>query len=392
MDVSQTLTRSRIQWNLSFPVLMKEMRSRMRGIRAPILLFITTGLTILVGLLIVGMQWGPYADGPYGAYGNMADIGKSLFIGLVILEGILCSLIAPALTAGAVSIEREQQTLELLLLTRLSCANIILGKLLSSLGFLVVVLLCSLPVWAISFLLGGIDLSQFFWSLAIIFASVTLFGAIALYCSTRFAKTATAVAVSYSICFLWLVIVPIFLELFMGIIGYGSSSYTDLDASNWKDIPFVVFALGSSAVLSLIPTATLSILLGLAFRRTLSRAANLVLWAGVTAFGLVALVSYPETVSHMIQSYDGQLLLLGNPVVAIIGIIEPEFFTNNRIFAYFLEQYFVPLTAGITLFFALLAVAQSVQEMKRLRNGPPDLKVKQRPRKARAAAQPTPVA
>ena len=392
MDVSQTPARSRIQWNLSFPVLMKEMRSRMRGIRAPILLFITTGLTILVGLLIVGMQWGSYADGPYGTYGNMADIGKSLFIGLVILEGILCSLIAPALTAGAVSIEREQQTLELLLLTRLSCTNIILGKLLSSLGFLVVVLLCSLPVWAISFLLGGVDLSQFFWSLAMIFVSVTLFGAIALYCSTRFAKTATAVAVAYCFCILWLAIVPIFFALFMGIYGYGSSSFTDLAASNWKDVPFVVFAFGSSAVLALIPTAVLSILIGLVFRHALSRAANVVLWAGITAIGMVALVSYPATVGDLVQSSDGLLLMLGNPVVAVAAIIEPSGF-SRQISSPFFEKHFVALTAGITLFFALLVVVQSVQEMKRLRNGPPDLKVKQRPRKVRAASlPPAPVA
>jgi len=382
----------RLQWNLSFPVLMKEMRSRMRGIRAPILLFITTGLTVLVGLLIIGMQWSSFSDGSGNNYNNMAEIGKSLFIGLVILEGILCSLIAPALTAGAISIEREQQTLELLLLTRLSCTNIILGKLLSSLGFLLVVLLCSLPVWAISFLLGGTDPGQLFWSLAMIFVSVTFFGAIALYCSTRFAKTATAVAVAYCFCILWLAVIPMFLGLFASIYGY-NGSYTDLAASNWRDIPFVVFASGSCAVLALIPTTILSILIGLVFRHSLSRIANILLWAGIAVISLVALVSYPSTIGDMVQSSNVLVLMLGNPVVAIAGIVAPDIFTNGPSTSTFLQHSFVPITAGITLFCALLVVAQSVQELKRLRNGPPDLKAKLRRRKAQpAATPPAPVA
>ncbi|MHB9107530.1 MAG: ABC transporter permease [Armatimonadota bacterium] len=387
MDVSRNPAHNRLQWSLSFPVLMKEMRSRMRGIRAPILLFITTGLTVLVGLLIIGTQWSSFAGESYGGYNNMADIGKSLFIGLVILEGILCSLIAPALTAGAISIEREQQTLELLLLTRLSCTNIVLGKLLSSLGFLVVMLLCSLPVWAISFLLGGVDPGQLFWSLALIFVSVTLFGAIALYCSTRFAKTATAVAVAYCFCVLWLSVIPMFLGLFMSIYGY-NSTYTDLAMSNWQDIPFVVFAGGSSAVLALIPATILSILIGLVFRHSLSRASNMVLWAGITVISLVALVSYPETIGSWIQSSNGLLVMIGNPVVATAAVIEPSIFSGSSTAS--LERYFIPITAGITLLCALLVVAQSVQELKRLRNGPPDSRAKRRPRKQ--PVPPAPVA
>lgn len=360
--------------SLSLPVLMKEMRSRMRGIRAPILLFITTGLTILVGLLIVGLNWNSYAGGPYGAYSNLAEIGKSLFIGLVILEGILCAVIAPALTAGAISIEREQQTLDLLLLTRLSCANIVLGKLLSSLGFLLVVLLCSLPVWAISFLLGGIDPGQMLWSLVLIFVSVTLFGSIALYCSTRFAKTATAVAVSYCLCVLWLAVIPLLILMFM-------TMFESVTTAGWRDIPFVIFAAGSCATLALIPTAVLSILIGLLFRHTLSRLSNITLWAGIAVIGLVAMVDYPKTIYDLVDT-QAEMLFLGNPLVAIIALIAPFGFASSGPYTAFLEQYFIPLTAAITFVCALLVIAQTVQELKRLRNGPPDSLAKRRPRKS----------
>jgi len=380
MDVSKHHVFNRKRPGLSLPVLMKEMRSRMRGIRAPILLFITTGLTILVGLLIVGMSWNSYADGPYDTYSNLAEIGKALFIGLVILEGILCAVIAPALTAGAISIEREQQTLDLLLLTRLSCSNIVLGKLFSSLGFLLVVLLCSLPVWAISFLLGGIDPGQMFWSLMLIFTTVALFGAIALYCSTRYAKTATSVAVAYCYCVLWLALIPICIALFATIFPDPSYSSTTIGQS-WHDIPFVTFAAGSCAVLALIPTTVLSILIGLIFRHSLSRLANIILWAGISGIGLVVMVEYATAISRLIYSGDVPLAFLGNPVAAIVVLLVPDISASGGSHSAFLTHYFIPLTAAIALACTLLVIAQTVQELKRLRNGPPDAKVKRRPRK-----------
>jgi len=371
MDVSQRPAFNRLRPSLALPVLMKEMRSRMRGMRAPILLFITTGLTILVGLLIIAPQWEFSAEAAPYARSSMGEVGRSLFIGLVIMEGLLCALIAPALTAGAISIEREQQTLDLLLLTRLSCANIVLGKLFSSLGFLVMLLLCSLPVWAISFLLGGIAPGQVFWSLTLIFVSVTLFGAIALYCSTRYVKTATAVAVAYCLCVLWVVVIPIFLWLFASI-------YDNDAAAKWHDIPFVVFSAGCCATLALIPTAILSILIGMVFRHTLSRFSNFILWAGIAIMGMVILVGNPGTVGGLLQS-GGEKLLLGNPILAMIAVIEPfNFFNYANPRLQFFERFFVPITVAITLFCAVLVIAQTIQELKRLRNGPPDIPSKRR--------------
>jgi len=378
MEICRRPVFNRKRPSLSLPVLMKEMRSRMRGIRAPILLFITTGLTILVGLLIVGLNWISYTSGPYDTYSNLAEIGKALFIGLVIMEGILCAVIAPALTAGAISIEREQQTLDLLLLTRLSCSNIVLGKLLSSLGFLLVVLLCSLPVWAISFLLGGIDPAQMFWSLILIFVTVTLFGAIALYCSTRYAKTATSVAVAYCYCVLWLAVIPLFLALSQVFFEPWSST---VPQHGWHDIPFVTFAAGSCAVLALIPTAVLSILIGLVFRHSLSRLANLILWAGIAGIGLAAMVEYSGAISGLMTSSDMVMFFLGNPVAAIVVLLVPELSASAGSHGVILAHKFIPLTAAIGLFCALLVIAQTVQELQRLRNGPPDAKVKRRRRR-----------
>ncbi len=65
----------RVCTHFSLPVLMKEMRVRMRGLRAPILLGITTALAIIVGLCIIIPGW----DTGINNSDNMAQVGESLF-------------------------------------------------------------------------------------------------------------------------------------------------------------------------------------------------------------------------------------------------------------------------------------------------------------------------
>ena len=197
---------------------------------------------------------------------SMTEVGKNLFRGITILEGILCALIAPALTSGAISIEREQQTLDLLLLTRLSNLNILFGKLLSALSFIAMVLICAMPVVAISFLLGGVA-PQLCWSAAIIFLTACLFSMIGLYCSTRYAKTSTAVAIAYCICLASLAILPLLL----------GASMTFLDATD--DKTFYIFLTGASALFAVYPMLILCALFIAILRRPLHWLVGLSCWA-----------------------------------------------------------------------------------------------------------------
>ena len=370
MELSTGQGRRRFGINLALPVLMKEMRSRMRGLRAPILLFITTGLTILVGMLIIAPQWsdaGGYSI-RHGSYDSMAMVGRSLFIGLIVLEAILCGLMAPALTAGSISIEKEQQTLDLLMLTRLSCRNIVLGKLFSSLGFLVLVLLTTLPVMAVAFLLGGVDPVQVCWALGIILATIALFGAIAIYCSARYPRTATAVAASYGLCILWLTVIPALGGLFFAV--FDSSVPVNKQGNG-----YLVFIAATSATLALIPTGVLSILLGTVIRRSLPRWANVTLWLLIAGAGLYLLKVYPLQL-HAFLSSSSPLpgffwILLGNPAVALGTII----FSNEMHYigagaGHAFTRYFIPGTIGITLAGAWLIVVQAIRELKRLRDNP----------------------
>jgi ABC-type transport system involved in multi-copper enzyme maturation permease subunit len=88
-------------------------------------------------------------------------IGNPLFTGVKKIVAALIIFVTPALTSGSIALEQEQRTFEFLLMTRLSEAGIIWGKLLAALSFPGILVLCSLPVTALAFLFGGVSLWQF---------------------------------------------------------------------------------------------------------------------------------------------------------------------------------------------------------------------------------------
>ena len=76
---------------------------------------------------------------------------------MIMVELALVMLAVPAATAGAICLDRSRGTLEHLLTTDLSDAEIVLGKLAARLMPALGLVACCLPVLALSTLLGGID-------------------------------------------------------------------------------------------------------------------------------------------------------------------------------------------------------------------------------------------
>jgi ABC-type transport system involved in multi-copper enzyme maturation permease subunit len=109
------------------PVILKELRGRMRGRQAFILLTVYLGLiAVLIGFIYLTT-----ATGSSGRWNpsQRQDVGKAVFGAVVLLELLLVSFIGPGLTAGAITAEREHQTFDLLRTTLLSARSLVLGKL-----------------------------------------------------------------------------------------------------------------------------------------------------------------------------------------------------------------------------------------------------------------------
>ncbi len=94
---------------------------------------------------------------------NIAYSGiLTLYCVMAAMEFVMILLIVPASTAGAVAGEREKQTLDILLSTKITPFHIVTGKLAASISMVILLAVSSMPVLAIVFSIGGITLSDMF--------------------------------------------------------------------------------------------------------------------------------------------------------------------------------------------------------------------------------------
>ncbi|HLG14558.1 MAG TPA: ABC transporter permease subunit [Blastocatellia bacterium] len=160
--------------NFSNPILVKEMRTRMRGKRAFLVL---TGYVLLLSL-IIGMIYLIFTQNVPISLVNQA--GAVLTPVLIYTQmGLIC-LIAPTFSASAISSEREQQTFDLLVASLARPWTIVLGKVGAALSYLLLTLFGSLPLIALTYSLGGVALRD------IAIAYMVMFVAGVTYCSLSF--------------------------------------------------------------------------------------------------------------------------------------------------------------------------------------------------------------
>ncbi|MEQ8791406.1 MAG: ABC transporter permease subunit [Pirellulaceae bacterium] len=92
--------------------------------------------------------------------GDIARFGSVLFQILTPLQLALVVFLSAILAAGAVAQEKDRKTLILLLMTRMSNSELVLGKLLASLLNVLVMLAAALPLFAFLVVLGGVSFAQ----------------------------------------------------------------------------------------------------------------------------------------------------------------------------------------------------------------------------------------
>jgi len=215
------------RWNIfarlaENPVVKKEFRGRMRGRRAFVLLTFYLGL---IGLLIGGvylllsqepssMQWDPE---------YRQTVGKVIFSAVVLLELLMVTFIGPALTAGAITSEREKQTFDLLRTTLLPARALVLGKLGSSLAYLLLLVFAAMPIEGLAFLLGGVGLGELLISTLLLVVTALFFCTLGLFFSSFAKRTLAATVSTYATILVSSILLGLFLYLLLFFV---------IDASN----------------------------------------------------------------------------------------------------------------------------------------------------------------
>jgi ABC-type transport system involved in multi-copper enzyme maturation permease subunit len=170
-------------------------------------------------------------DGPHGV---------PLFGGLMLFVLGLVLIVSPALTAQSVNGDRERGTLATLQVTRLTAADIAIGKLLAGWGVGLGALALTLPFVGWAILEGGMTIAR---TIVVLFVVALLIGvvcAISLGLSALLARSITSALLSYIVVFALTVGTVIVFGLSAGAIG-GSRATSRV----WWMIapnPFVILA------------------------------------------------------------------------------------------------------------------------------------------------------
>jgi ABC-type transport system involved in multi-copper enzyme maturation permease subunit len=136
--------------------------------------------------------------------GELARFGVMSFQILAPLQLAVALFFAALSSAGAVAVEKDRRTLDLLLLTRLSNVELVLGKLFSSLLSIASLILAALPFFMLLALLGGVSFAQIGRVVAVAFASAIAAGSLGTLLAFWREKTFQALATTLLAVVLWL--------------------------------------------------------------------------------------------------------------------------------------------------------------------------------------------
>jgi ABC-2 type transport system permease protein len=177
------------------PIIVKELRSKMRGARP----FIT--LTSML-IILAGITYGIYRLSIMVLASNPGlpispQIGQALFTLLSFLLLLFILIITPAETSGAISGEKEQLTYEMLLSTPMHPAKILSGKLFSALSYIFLLIFSAIPIASLIFMFGGVSLRDMLKTLVVLIATAITLGVFGIFMSSLFKRSSRATVISY---------------------------------------------------------------------------------------------------------------------------------------------------------------------------------------------------
>ena len=180
---------------------VKELRGRVRGRRAFVVL---TFYLMFLGLF--AWAWELVAERAYVQTASLqggaaafasALVGQEVFGALILVETLLVVFLAPAFTSGAISLEREKQTLDMLTATPISSLAIVIGKLVSALAYVFLLIAASIPLTAIVFVFGGVGPDDVLRAYAVLIVTALGLGSLGLFISAVMQRTQGATVVTF---------------------------------------------------------------------------------------------------------------------------------------------------------------------------------------------------
>lgn len=175
------------------PIYERERRASSRRGRLPAFLTMFNGFLGAVGLFAVVMTFREMDRTGQFSYSAFLQIFRSL--GWIVF--VLVSAVTPALTAGSISGERERRTLDLILTTRMTTADIVMGKLMNALSVVVIMMMSCFPVFLMVLMFGGVRIRDMALPAGCILLAALVSGSGGIFFSALCRRTASAAAAAY---------------------------------------------------------------------------------------------------------------------------------------------------------------------------------------------------
>lgn len=169
------------------PIIEREIRTRMRTVKTSV--FLTVYLLIMSLIVWIFFSSNNSAFNP--------KVAVDIYRVVATAQYVILLMILPAISAVTISGERERQTLELMLCTDISPWKIIFGKIFSSMAYIVLILIATLPFMGIVFLYGGVSILEIVYMMLYFIVSALMVSCIGVYCSVRARKTITSIIMAY---------------------------------------------------------------------------------------------------------------------------------------------------------------------------------------------------
>lgn len=143
---------------------------------------------------------------------------------LAVAQLVILALIVPVRTASAISGEKERQTFDIMMTTSMTPFSIVMGKVMTAIIQSMFFVVASMPIMALSFVVGGMSWSYLFWFLAVAVLMSFFAASIGILCSSLCKRSVSAVIMAYGFYLIFFVAtaLPILLVQY---ISYSASYY-----------------------------------------------------------------------------------------------------------------------------------------------------------------------
>ena len=204
------------------PIVKKDLKVTVRSMRMSWGLFAyeaVLAVAFLLALLII------QSESNYIGSGNIYSSLVYLFPVVAVAQVCIVALYVPIITASSISGEKERQTFDLMLTTCMSPFSIVFGKVISAVIRILFFVAASMPIMAMSFVVGGLSWSNLLYYLLALLLFSLFAGSVGILASSFCRKSVGAVLLSFVLYFVFflLTFVPALVYALMSRGEYGET-------------------------------------------------------------------------------------------------------------------------------------------------------------------------